>query len=129
MGIWQTSKYDPSYCQKVVEIMSTGRGFINFCAEVSIAESTGYNWIKEYPEFAAAYEVASAKQESAVGDQCLTTTANPALFIFRAANLTRGKWRRSDEKHTQETVTKVESATEEQLEAELKRIRAERNND
>jgi hypothetical protein len=55
------TKYDPSYCQAVIDHMADGASLTSFAAEISIARSTINEWISEHPEFSEAVNIAKAK--------------------------------------------------------------------
>ena len=48
------SKYKPEYCQRVINLMSSGYDFRACCGNIGISHDTGYQWIKKHPEFADA---------------------------------------------------------------------------
>lgn len=52
----QPTKYDPKYCQLLVDHMSTGRSFESFAAVADVTRSTLYNWEKDHPEFLDAHK-------------------------------------------------------------------------
>ena len=55
------SKYDPAYCQQVIDHMAEGASLTSFAAEVSVARSTINEWMGEHPEFSEAVNTAKAK--------------------------------------------------------------------
>jgi hypothetical protein len=51
------TKYDPSMCEKLLEVAKTGGHVAEMCIAIGIkSRDTFYRWIKEYPEFSKAYE-------------------------------------------------------------------------
>jgi hypothetical protein len=45
------SKYDPKYCDKIIELMSEGASIEEVCYEWRITKATLYNWTEKHPEF------------------------------------------------------------------------------
>lgn len=44
-------KYDPKYCEDLIEHMKEGYSYESFAAIVETHKQTLYNWEKKYPEF------------------------------------------------------------------------------
>ena len=55
------TKYDPKYCQLLLEHMSKGYSFETFVAIADVCRATLYNWLETYPDFKRAKEKAFAK--------------------------------------------------------------------
>ena len=51
-------QYKPEFCEMVIEHMKTGRSFNTFPCKTGVSRKTLYEWVKIYPEFAAAKEMA-----------------------------------------------------------------------
>lgn len=51
MPAGQPTKYNPQYCEDVIEHMKKGKSIRSFAAECSVDEETVHNWIKKHPEF------------------------------------------------------------------------------
>lgn len=47
----QPTKYDPKYCQMLIEHMASGLSFETFGAEIEVVKKTLYNWCDEHKEF------------------------------------------------------------------------------
>jgi len=54
------SKYDPAYCDQVIEHCRGGRSLTSFAGQIRVARRTLSNWTDAHPEFADACEVATA---------------------------------------------------------------------
>lgn len=54
------SKYDPAYCDQIIEHMAQGWSATSFAAEVRVSRSTLNKWGEEHPEFLQALQVAKA---------------------------------------------------------------------
>lgn len=95
--IGRPSKYEPSYCDAVIELMGEGLSLTTFAARVGAHRSTVIDWGKAHPEFAAALDRARAKRCAWLERQLLKERANPArlnairLGLYNAAP---GEWRR-----------------------------------
>ena len=57
------SKYDPAFCQMVIEWGKQGKSKAWICAELEIVEQTLRNWMEAHPEFLASMEIASRKSQ------------------------------------------------------------------
>lgn len=94
-SVGRPTKYDPAFCSQVIETMGSGFSFTAFCGTIDIAKDTGYNWIKEHPEFSDAVKIARAKRlvwlenrlfNSGMPSQQITAT------IFALKNADRQEW-------------------------------------
>lgn len=59
--VGRPSKYDPAYCQQIIEHMEEGASIASFAAEISVARSTIQQWAEEHEEFSVAVKAAKAK--------------------------------------------------------------------
>lgn len=59
--IGRPTKYDPSYCDAVVEHMAQGASLTSFAAEINVARSTINEWMTQHPAFSEACARAKAK--------------------------------------------------------------------
>lgn len=55
------SKFDPAYCQQLVDHMATGASVASFAAEIDVARSTINEWAEQHPEFSEALSRGKAK--------------------------------------------------------------------
>jgi hypothetical protein len=51
MPLGRPSKYDPKYCQTVIDLMSEGASIEELVLELGICKQTIYNWQQEHPDF------------------------------------------------------------------------------
>jgi predicted transcriptional regulator len=63
MPAGRPSEYDPSYCDKVIELGSAGAGKAEIAAEIGVTRNTIDNWAAAHPEFLIA--ITHAKELSA----------------------------------------------------------------
>lgn len=54
------SKYDPAYCDAVIEHMTEGASLTSFAASIRVARSTINEWMSVHPDFSEAVHVAKA---------------------------------------------------------------------
>lgn len=62
--IGRPSKYQPSYCDLIVERMSQGDSMYDFCQQIDISTDTLYEWCGRYPTFSASYKKAQEAGKS-----------------------------------------------------------------
>ena len=55
------TKYDPKYCQLLLDHMAKGYSFETFVAVADVCRATLYNWLETYPDFKQAKEKAFAR--------------------------------------------------------------------
>jgi hypothetical protein len=55
------SKYEPRFCQAVIDHSGEGRGLNSFAASIGVCRKTLTNWAQQHEEFYAAVLVAQAK--------------------------------------------------------------------
>lgn len=58
------TKYNPEYCEQIVEFMSQGASQVEFAAYIGVAKQTIHEWTQVHPEFSAARDMAMAKCEA-----------------------------------------------------------------
>lgn len=54
MPAGRPTKYDPSYCEDVIELGRAGKSLAQMCAHFDIARSTIDQWAQDNPEFSEA---------------------------------------------------------------------------
>lgn len=57
------TKYKPEYCDALIEYASKGLYWHTFAAEIKVSKRTLYEWVKKYPAFSEAKEIAEVKCE------------------------------------------------------------------
>ncbi|WP_199925224.1 hypothetical protein [Neorhizobium sp. SOG26] len=91
------SKYDPAYCEQVVEHMKDGASLTSFAAEIGVARSTINEWIDQNYEFSEAVKRAKAKcaawWEALGRKNAQQGGGNATLVIFGLKNMAGEDWR------------------------------------
>ncbi len=55
------SKYDPKYCQMIIDFMKDGKSLTAFAGEIEVNKDTIYEWEKKHPDFTDAINAARNK--------------------------------------------------------------------
>lgn len=96
MGAGRPTKYDPSFCERLIDYMADGMSYEAFAGHLGVAISTLYEWEKHNPEFSEAKKVGFQKnldwweklgRGMAAGK---IKHGNAAVWIFNMKN--RHKW-------------------------------------
>lgn len=97
MAAGRPTKYDPSYCEAVIEHMKDGASLTSFAAEIGVARSTINEWIDHHYEFSEAVKRGKAKCASwweALGRKnAQEGGGNATLVIFGLKNMAGEDWR------------------------------------
>lgn len=107
MPAGRPSKYDPSYCDELIEHMKDGASLTSFAASIDVCRDTISEWANVHPEFSAAVKRGKAKcaawwEETARGG-ATGGEANPTLCIFGLKNMAAEDWRdKHDHEHSGE---------------------------
>lgn len=80
-------KYKPEFADNLPEMFKQGESVAEVCAELKVARSTFYLWLKEYPDFGDAYKIGQVLSESwwaklGRAGACGKADINPAVWIF-----------------------------------------------
>lgn len=60
----QPTKYDPAYCEVVVELGKQGKSVAQMCSHFDISRPTIDNWAEQHPEFFEAFTRAKAHMQA-----------------------------------------------------------------
>lgn len=102
MPAGRPSKYDPKYCEMIVDHMSQGASATSFAASIDVDRSTITEWADKHPEFSTAVKRGKARcaawweaqgRLGATGE----TKVNPTLVIFGLKNMAADDWREKQE--------------------------------
>jgi transposase-like protein len=61
-GRGRPTKYDPAYCDEIVEFMSQGYSATAYAGSLGVSRSTIDNWAKEYPDFMEALNAGKGRR-------------------------------------------------------------------
>jgi len=90
------TKYDPAYCQQLIDHMADGASVGSFCAEIDVARATINLWASQHPEFMEALSRGKAKAQAwwekvgrgiAMGED-----GNASMCIFGMKNMGGDDW-------------------------------------
>ena len=96
--IGRPTKYDPAYCEAIVEHMKDGASILSFAAEIGVARSTIQEWASEHPDFSAAVTRAKAACAAWWEKQARTVAQNgggngqSTMIVFGLKNMGRDEW-------------------------------------
>lgn len=97
-GPGQPTKYDPAYCEAIVEHMKDGASILSFAAEIGVARATITVWSDQHPEFLAAVTRAKAACAAWWEKQARTVAQNgggngqSTMIVFGLKNMGRDEW-------------------------------------
>lgn len=101
MPAGRPSKYQPSYCDLVIEHMAGGASLTSFAADIGVARSSINEWMDEHFEFSEAVKKAKAKCAAWWEEKARSGAAggdvNPTLIIFGLKNMAADDWRDKQE--------------------------------
>jgi len=91
------SKYDPAYCEAVIDFMENGYSITAFAGSIRVARSTVYKWADEFPEFSDALNTGQAISalwwENRLRDVAEKNEGNATAAIFGLKNRAADDWR------------------------------------
>lgn len=102
-GEGRPTKYDPAYCEAVIEHMEGGASLTSFAASISVARSSINEWMGAHPEFSEAVNVAKAKCAAwweERGRQIAQGGGNSAaatLAVFGMKNMGADDWKEASQ--------------------------------
>jgi transposase-like protein len=99
------TKYDPAYCEAIVEHMKDGASITSFAAEIGVARSSINEWIDSHYEFSEAVKRGKARcaawWEKIGRKNAELGGGNATLVIFGLKNMAAEDWRdRQEIEHT-----------------------------
>jgi hypothetical protein len=93
------TKYDPAYCEAVIEDMANGYSLTAFAGSIGVNRSTITEWVENFPEFSAAVSRAKAARlrnwEQAALDirKSGGTGGSATITVFGLKNMGDDEWR------------------------------------
>ena len=121
----QPTKYQPEYCQMLIDHMTQGLSFQSFAGVVGVDRDTIYNWIHLFPEFSDARNKANEAGRLSLEKLGIALAAgkvdgNVAAWIFTMKN--RMGWRdRQEIEHTGKDGGPIQTISHEISSEELER--------
>lgn len=111
---YKNIKYDPSMCDKVVELMEEGKSLYVVAHELGVVTSTLENWERTYEEFAEALHLGAEASQAWWEEQARTnlimhekdTRFNVQIWTFNMKN--RFKWADKPEEKEKSVVQELE---------------------
>jgi hypothetical protein len=90
--VGRPTKYEPRYCEEIIQEMSKGMSKEGFAGKISISKQTLYSWMDKHSEFMDAVKVGEMKSllfwesigRSAIFGQI--TNFNTTCFMFHVKN-------------------------------------------
>lgn len=108
------SKYDPAYCDEIVEHCQGGASITSYAASIGVCRDTISEWANSHPEFSGAVKRAKAAAAAWYDTQARLAASgegkgNPTLCIFGLKNFAPDDFRDvQEQKHSGEvTVNKI----------------------
>ncbi len=121
--IGRPSKYDPKYCEEIVEFFS-GPAYValpskkgiqlfgndlplltSFAAHIGVHRDTLHEWAEKFPDFSDALKRAKDLQEQMLVTNGLKGLYNPSFAIFTAKNILGWRDRSKDDVQDKEIAT------------------------
>lgn len=100
-AVGRPTKYEPRYCEMLVQHMAEGASMTSFAAEIDVARSTLNEWAAQFPEFSEAVTRGKAKcaawWERVARANAVTGNGNATLVVFGLKNMAQEDWRDKQE--------------------------------
>jgi hypothetical protein len=110
MPAGRPTKYDPTYCDEVIETMALGLSLTAFAGRIRVARSTINEWMEQHPEFSESVRVGKACRTANLEEGMLAADSGPAVTarMFALKNADPDEWR--DKTEVKNTVALTEEA-------------------
>lgn len=113
------SKYDPAYCEQVIDCLSEGKSVTSFAGRIGVARSTVFKWADEHEEFSDSLKIGQAKATE-FWEKILIGVAkdgggNATAAIFGLKNRASDDWRDRQDHKVDAGITINITGTDEQL--------------
>lgn len=115
--VGRPSKYEPRFCDELIEFMGGGYSLTAFAGSIGVARSTINVWMAEHAEFSEATRVGQAKRTMALEKTLIAGETGPKVtgHIFALKNADPDGWRDKQELEHSGQVKVVASDTDENL--------------
>ena len=93
--IGRPSKYDPEYCQKVIEAGNQGFSLTAFAGQIGVCRDTITEWVKVHEDFSLAVKRHAAARTLKLEGDLLSAETGPTVTsrIFALKNAAPAEWR------------------------------------
>jgi len=95
-AVGRPTKYDPDYCNQVIDFMRDGYSLTAFGVHILVARSTLNEWIDNHPEFSEAVKIAQGARTLVLEKGLLkdeASGANVTSRIFALKNAAPEEWK------------------------------------
>lgn len=111
--VGRPSKYDPAYCERVIELGRLGKSPAQIAADIGVAKQTLANWGEAHPEFLAALTRAKTLEQAWWEDAAQNGQAQSVIGASVWAKSAAARFRedyteRQEQKLTGEVVAVIE---------------------
>jgi hypothetical protein len=90
------SKYDPAFCESVIECLGEGHSVTAFAGRIGVNRSSVFEWAKNHPEFSNALKIGQAKAvefwEKILAKVAKDGGGNATAVIFALKNRASDDW-------------------------------------
>lgn len=95
MPAGRPTKYDPAYCEQIVEAMATGLSKTAWAGMVGVCHDTVIEWAKQHTEFSDAVKRGQAARTLKLEQDLLAGTEGPKVTsrIFALKNAAPHEWK------------------------------------
>lgn len=95
MPAGRPTKYDPDYCDRVIEDMALGYSLTAFAGSIRVARSTINVWMDAHPDFSEAVKIGTAARTRKLEGDLLAAESGPTVTsrIFALKNAAPDEWR------------------------------------
>lgn len=94
--VGRPSKYDPAFCEQLVEHMKDGASVTSFAAQIDVCRATINVWAEQHPEFLEALSRGKAKcaawWEKIGRKSAESGTGNATMIVFGLKNMSEDDW-------------------------------------
>lgn len=93
--VGRPSKYDPAFCDALIDFMGKGYSLTAFAGSICVARSTINEWMGEHPEFSEAARVGQARRTMALEATLIAGETGPKVtgHMFALKNADPEGWR------------------------------------
>lgn len=111
MPAGRPSKYDPAFCDKVIELGAEGKTLAGMADALDIDRSTLTDWCEKHDEFSRAVKRGLDKAQAWWEEQGRVATFggiegfNATSYIFQMKNRFKDDWREKTEQHNTGSTT------------------------